>query len=418
MKKRVLLVHYSAPSVLGGVEQVMAAHALGLRAAGWDVAIAAGSGGVPRALHGVRLVRIAALSSRDRAVLRDFNALARGELRPDHRAMVARIERALRPHVRRADRVVVHNAFTLHKNPALTEALEQLALELPGRFVAWTHDLAWTDDQYAAQRHPGEPWDRYARAIPGVRYVAVSDERARQLAELTGLAREEIAVVPNGIDLLALLGLSPAGSALAARLGLLEADPLLLLPARLTRRKRIEAAIDATAALRSRGLAAALVVTGTPGPHNPANAAYARELAARAGDGVFLLHALGVRAPYRVVADLFALADALVLPSANEGFGIPLLEAGLQRVPIVCSDLPALRAVAGDAATYVSPSATGEAIADAIVQRLARDGAAGLRRTAKAHAWPRIVRDCVLPILEEPVNLPAPRATRSSRGPS
>jgi glycosyltransferase involved in cell wall biosynthesis len=400
MKRRVFLIHYSAPSVLGGVEQVMAAHAAGLRAAGWDVAIAAGTGSIPRALRGVRLVRIAALSSRDPAVLRDFSALARGEIRPDHGALVARIERALTPQVRRADRVIVHNAFTLHKNPALTEALEHLALAHPGRFIAWTHDLAWTDAQYAPQRHPGEPWDRFARAIPGVRYVAVSDERARQLAEITGLAREEIAVVPNGIDLPALLGLSPAGSALAARLGLLEADPLLLLPARLTRRKRIEAAIDATAALRGRGLAAALVVTGTPGPHNPANAAYARELAARAGDGVFLLHALGIRASYRVVADLFALADALVLPSANEGFGIPLLEAGMHRLPIVCSDLATLRAVAGDAATYVPANATGEVIADAIVQRLARDGAAGLRRTAKAHAWPRIVRDCVLPILE------------------
>jgi len=398
-KRRVLLVHYTAPSVLGGVEQVMAAHAAGLRAAGWDVAIAAGSGTIPRALRGVRPVRIAALSSRDPAVLRDFNALARGEIRPDHAALTGRIERALAPHVRRADRVVVHNAFTLHKNAALTEALEHLALEHPGRFIAWTHDLAWADDQYAAQRHPGEPWDRFARAIPGVRYVAVSEERARQLAELTGLGREEIAVVPNGIDLPLLLGLSPAGSALAARLGLLEADPLLLLPARLTRRKRIEAAIDATAALRARGLAAALVVTGTPGPHNPANTAYAEELGARAGDGVFLLHALGIRASYRVVADLFAIADALVLPSANEGFGIPLLEAGMHRLPIVCSDLATLRAVAGDAATYVPANATGEVIADAIVQRLARDGAAGLRRTAKAHAWPRIVRDCVLPLL-------------------
>ena len=50
---------------------------------------------------------------------------------------------------------------------------------------------------------------------------------------------------------------------------------------------------------------------------------------------------------------LYALADVLVLPSANEGFGIPVLEAALHRLPIVCSDLASLRAVAGDGATYV-----------------------------------------------------------------
>ncbi|MBI2300477.1 MAG: glycosyltransferase, partial [Armatimonadetes bacterium] len=47
----------------------------------------------------------------------------------------------------------------------------------------------------------------------------------------------------------------------------------------------------------------------------------------------------------RVLADLYALADVVLLPSSTEGFGLPLLEAGLHRVPIVCSDLPALREV-------------------------------------------------------------------------
>src|SRR6266853_6610100 len=70
---------------------------------------------------------------------------------------------------------------------------------------------------------------------------------------LAGLRRDGVAVVPNGVDIAAALGLSTAGVRLAERLHLYRADPLLVLPARLTRRKRIEAAIAATAALRGRG---------------------------------------------------------------------------------------------------------------------------------------------------------------------
>jgi glycosyltransferase involved in cell wall biosynthesis len=396
-RPRVVLLHYTAPSVLGGVEQVMGAHATALRDAGADVTIVAGRGRPPR---GVRLARIAEADSRNTSVLRDFASLARGERTKAHDTLVSKLERSLRPLLAKADRVVAHNVLTMHKDLALTEALIRLARERPGVVIAWTHDLAWCDPQYEAERHPGDPWGLIARAHPGIRYVAVSDERARQLAGLAGLSRERIAVVPNGVDIAATLGLSTAGARLAERLDLYRADPLLVLPARLTRRKRVEAAIAATAALRGRGRKAALVVTGPPGPHNVANERYLKELTELAAgvEGVHLLHALGMRAPYRVIADLYALADALVLPSASEGFGIPLLEAALHRLPIVCSDIPTLRELAGDAATYVAPDASGESIADAI-ERCLEDGRARFRSRVRALAWPRVLEERVVPLV-------------------
>ncbi|MFD9964339.1 glycosyltransferase family 4 protein [Amycolatopsis sp. NPDC058986] len=51
----------------------------------------------------------------------------------------------------------------------------------------------------------------------------------------------------------------------------------------------------------------------------------------------------------RVVAG----ASALVLPSRDEGFGLPVLEAMASDVPVVCTDIPALREVAGDCASLV-----------------------------------------------------------------
>jgi len=377
---------------------VMGAHASALLAAGARVTIVAGRGrAVPR---GVRLVRIPEVSSTHPAVLRDLRALARGQIASDHARLVARLVRALAPVVRRADVVVAHNVLTMHKSLALVEALAALARTASARVIAWTHDIAWLDPRYAAERHPGDPWDLIARPIPHVRYVAVSVERARQLKRLFG-TRTRVDIVSNGIDLSARLGLSPAGARLAERLGLGDAEPLLLLPARLTRRKRIEVAIDALAALRRRWPKAALVITGSPGPHNVANAEYARELAQRAArtNGVHLLHAHGIRPSDRVMTDLFSLADAVVLPSQDEGFGIPVLEAGAHGVPVICSDLETLRALAGEGATYVDPTADGAAIAAAIERRLRSDPVALLRRRAKQHAWPAILREQVVPLI-------------------
>jgi glycosyltransferase involved in cell wall biosynthesis len=396
-KRRVLFLHYTAPSILGGVEHVMGIHAAAAEQAGDSVAIVAGRG----TERGVPVIKIPELDSQHPAVLRDRAALARGEVSPEHALLVATITRKLRPVIRRADRVVVHNVFTLHLNAALTEALFALSAERPGVFIAWTHDLAWTDVQYKGQRHEGRPWSLFSTAAPGVRYVAISHKSANELSALTGLPLDRITIVPNGVDRVAVLGMSAAGKRLADRFGLFDADPLLLLPVRLTRRKRIELAIDALAELRATSYPnAMLVVTGGPGAHNPTNAAYERDLAARAGPGVHLLHAEHVKIGVRELADLYGLADALVLPSENEGFGLPMLEAGLRRLPIVCTDIPALRENGGDEATYVPLKADGAAWARAIDTKLTTLPIARQHRRARQNEWPRILAELVLPVID------------------
>lgn len=49
---------------------------------------------------------------------------------------------------------------------------------------------------------------------------------------------------------------------------------------------------------------------------------------------------------------LYAMFDFYVFPSRAEGFGYVLIEALYTGIPVVCSDLPVLKEVAGDTATY------------------------------------------------------------------
>ncbi|MBI5465091.1 glycosyltransferase family 4 protein [Candidatus Gottesmanbacteria bacterium] len=53
--------------------------------------------------------------------------------------------------------------------------------------------------------------------------------------------------------------------------------------------------------------------------------------------------------------NLYKNAIALVFPSLMEGFGLPGIEAMSLDCPVVCSDIPALREVYGEAATYFNP---------------------------------------------------------------
>jgi glycosyltransferase involved in cell wall biosynthesis len=91
----------------------------------------------------------------------------------------------------------------------------------------------------------------------------------------------------------------------------------------------------------------------------------------------------------RVVAG----ASALVLPSRDEGFGLPVLEAMACDVPVVCTDVPALREVSGGLAHLV-PYGDVEGLTSALREVVGRPHAASASTTRRAHAASFTWRRC------------------------
>jgi glycosyltransferase involved in cell wall biosynthesis len=262
-----------------------------------------------------------------------------------------------------------------------------------------------------------EPWTLLKSPIPNTRYVCVSEFRAQELARLFG-GQAPVTAIHNGIDAGRFLGLSNPTQALLKQIYASSAFPFLLLPARITRRKNIEQAVRIVASLARQGASPLLLVTGPPGPHNARSVDYVDEIVALAAslnvsNRVVLLHRLR-RSDGRkwsasdgMMRGLYRVADALLFPSAQEGFGLPILEAGLARLPAFCANIEPFRNIAGDNLHYFQLNEDPDVTAKRILTTLERNLEARLHRIALAeYDWSVIFEQQLRPLVHDTLSRP------------
>jgi mannosylglucosylglycerate synthase len=404
---KIALLHYTCSPVVGGVENVLAEHARLLAKAGHEVTVLAGRGG--QFDERIRVRIFPRLNSRHAEVLRVKAALDLGKRTPAFDKLCEQIGENLLAELKGFDLLVAHNVASLHKNLPLTAALHKAYLT-PGfpHLILWHHDLAWMAPRYRSELHDGYPWDLLCSRWEGVSHVTISDLRCRELSKLTGIPGSSIRVIPNGVDLNVFFKLEAQTIHLVDLLDLVSADPLLLLPVRITPRKNIELALQVLKELRKKYPRAALLVTGPEGPHNPANAAYKQKLLDLRDElglheaAYFLAETSPKFIPDAVISDLYRLADALLFPSFEEGFGIPILEAGITSMPIFCADIPALCELGQGDVSYFGPDAAPGSIAQLIQTRLEGEATSRWARRAKhGFSWAAIFSGYIAPLIEE-----------------
>jgi glycosyltransferase involved in cell wall biosynthesis len=221
------------------------------------------------------------------------------------------------------------------------------------RTVVTCHDL----DAFAPilDGRPSSPWlfRRFlASTLRGLqraaRVVCVSEAVRDELIARRIVPAGRLRVVPNGVDAVTRGGPTLEADAEAERLlgRARGAGPTLLHVGSTIPRKRIDVLLRAFAeVLRARPEARLVRVGGLTEAQ--------RRLAADLG-----VDARVVETPFldrTVLLAIYPRADVTLLTSEAEGFGLPVLESLAAGVPVVASDLPALRQTGGDVAVYCPP---------------------------------------------------------------
>lgn len=211
------------------------------------------------------------------------------------------------------------------------------------------------------------------------RVIAISQAAVAELVEHYKLPESRIRVIPLGVD--EVWFETPPPEVLSATLRRFGLRPgYFLFVGTLQPRKNVAALIDAydrlPASVRD---AHQLVIVGRYGWSVPE---LRKELLVRRAQSecMWLDYV-----DWQALRALYAAALALVFPSLAEGFGLPVLEAMAAGVPVIASDLPVLREVAGTTATLVPPRD-----ADALIEAMRLAALAPVDRalaaTRRAHA--------------------------------
>jgi len=218
------------------------------------------------------------------------------------------------------------------------------------------------------------------------RVVAISHAAGAELRRELGVPPAKIDVVPLGYGTAA--HEPPMPDALLRERLSLGPGPIVLNVGQKKPHRNLERLVEALAVVREAVPDAQLVL---PGPPNADAEQALRDLATRRGlDGAVTIPGF-IEAP--ALEGLYAAAEAFVLPSLIEGFGLPVLEAMARGLPVACTPDSAPGEVAGDAGLALDPLSV-DSIAAATValltdrplhERLASAG----RVRAASFSWER-----------------------------
>ncbi|NVM57929.1 MAG: glycosyltransferase family 4 protein [Desulfobacterales bacterium] len=409
---RIGILHYSCPPLVGGVEEILSQHASIFQRMGHSVSVLAGMGEVFTEDFPIRIKPI--LGSQNVHIIKAHEQSWKGNpgrlKRPTNK-----IYKILTDWSSDLDVILAHNVLQMPFNLPLTLALRRLAATGYGpAVVSWAHDSPYFQPSPPKYLH-SPPWDVLRRSHANIHYVTISESRERLFVE--HFRDFHWKVIHNGIDPVRFFYLDPVSVKLTEELDLFSRDMVVVQPSRITPRKNLELSIHIIRGIKLLGYNVLFILTGAYDPHEVRAVSYYRRLKywireLGLQDNIAILAEYRFRdkkklVPDRVfIRDLYLTADLLLMTSKDEGFGLPLLEAGMIKLPIACSEIPPFTEI-GEGVCFFRLDEPPLFIAGRIIEYLARTSTHKMfRNVMRRYLWDVVCKKEVLPFLREIIGQP------------
>lgn len=412
--KQIIITHYSLPPVVGGVENIIGPQAEMFAKQGYLVTLLSGEGNIEG--KNIKTSNITDLNPNSPHIRTIQRILRLGSLPENYEFRLQNLQKKIETQVGDINTIIIHNIMTMPFNLTATEAFWNYIEKNPDKkFYLWTHDLAWLMEDHKNNLYNRRPWTLLKSALPNVQYITISEFRKRQMAELLNIPRKKITVIPNVLKYQDFLNFHHETTQVISHLSLFHRYPFMLIPARQLPRKNIERSIRIISNLRQNFPEILGIITGKPEMENGGLTSYSQYLVdlVREYDleksviflsDIFAELSISEAKNREVVHDLYFVAHLVLYLSLDEGFGLPVLEAGAARTPIAVTQIPVFREVADDGVLYLPTDESPEFNANRLMKFLKENLSKSdllFKRVFSRYNWQTYWPDYLKPIFEE-----------------
>lgn len=416
-------MHYSYPPVVGGVETVIKQQAHLFADHGFPVTLVMGEGATDR--QDIKITLIPQMKS-----LRNINTtlyqqiLDQKDYPPGFSELSREIYLLLETSLKDLDIIIIHDMLTLKFNVAFNQAMRQyISVHHEKKYIAWTHDISLDEDSKRFVFVNDKLDQLIYTPVPGVYYIAISNFLKNSLEQLIGFPKDLARVIPNAIPIAQYLNLQPITKNIIERRGLLEADPLIFIPSKMMPHKNIDIAIKILSEIKKTKPSAKIVISARAFHHNSDND-YIWKIDS-------MIHELGLDKDviiiqdelnpgandYEVLKDLYKICDVVFFLSSYENFGLPIIESGITRTPIICNDLEVFHELSANDIYFTNISRPPHEIAEFVNEVLNSQKTGNLFREIKRrHGLETVFKNQILPLIEHiaALNIPSSSAPVST----
>ncbi|HRN70722.1 MAG TPA: glycosyltransferase family 4 protein [Candidatus Woesebacteria bacterium] len=345
--KRIALLHFAYPPSIGGVELLMREHAYLLDEFGYEVTIVTGSGHEDN--PNIKVKEISELQSILSFDPKLQQKIFAGNLDEDFDQLVDLLSKKLDQTLQSEEIIIIHNMSTVSRNLAFIQALKSYTFKHPEKkFIMYTHDHMYIGEEAVKNidsvAHSLLERELLTEALPNSQYVAISETFKKLLIQTMKIPRDSIHVIPNGVNIKNFLEIEDSVWDFIKKFNLLDLFPIILAPVNILQRKNLLYEIEIVAEMKKIFPHIRFIITGQISSHRSTQNYY-QKLVKRISElqlkdeVIFMGNNLTDSLKVEEIHDLYSISDAVFYFSKSENFGLPLLEAALNKTPIFTSDI-------------------------------------------------------------------------------